>query len=177
MEKRFDTKYGELVIKFSPLNEKNVMITLNDQIPTKVNKNEYVITVDDVSNEYGSAIATKKDVNIRLIGNGFKGRSINIGGFSYVFQEAIEWYEYTIAISLFIFFLIWSNVPALVRVIPVVGGFVGGGIVGGSLGVSFAINRLFNKKGLRCLVILGLFLAGFLICLLLGFAIVSLVSK
>ena len=53
MEKRFDTKYGELVIKFSPINEKNVMITLNDQIPTKVNKNEYVITVDDISNKEG----------------------------------------------------------------------------------------------------------------------------
>lgn len=177
MEKRFDTKYGELVIKFSPINEKNVMITLNDQIPTKVNKNEYVITVDDISNEYGNSITTKKDINIRLLGNNFKGRSINVGGFSYIYLEAIEWYEYFIAISLFVFFLIWSNVPALVKIIPTVGGALGGGIVGFLLGLSLAINRLTNNKGLRCLIITGFFLAGFLTCFLLGFALISLVAK
>ncbi|MCI6357331.1 MAG: hypothetical protein MR766_01685 [Erysipelotrichaceae bacterium] len=68
--------------------------------------------------------ASTYDINIT--GNFVKGSTLTINGDSYKISENLKWYEYVLAILPFVFILIWGNVPALVQILPVIGGAIGG---------------------------------------------------
>lgn len=168
MTREFETKRGMLKIEFSLATEKR-KIFINGIQATKINKTEYVL-ID-------SSINDGKEVNIRVYGNIAKGMTVNVDGFSYVILEAVTWYELALCIFFLAFNLAWGNTPKLVNVMPIVGGAIGGAISGLCFAFGLAFSRIPNKKIFRVLVILGFGLLGFLICLILGLTITSLLRK
>ncbi len=82
-----------------------------------------------------------------------------------------KWYEVACSVSIFVLILIWGNVPALGQIVPVVGGAIGGAISG--LTGCLCLFLMRNTKNVvhKLLIWLGLFVGTFLICFLIGFAI------
>ncbi len=70
-----------------------------------------------------------------LKGSFFSGASLCIDGESIEVCPKLKWYEISLVVALFGILFVWSNVPALCAIFPVVGGAIGGGLCG-ALGAS-----------------------------------------
>ena len=85
-----------------------------------------------------------------------------------VFTPALRWFEIVFAVLIFAFMLVWGNSVKLCRILPVLGGALGGGITG----VCIALGILFSKKteraAIKLLIWLGVLVAAFLTCAILG---------
>ena len=94
-----------------------------------------------------------------LEGNFFKGVTIK-GPEGWVqVVPAANWYELLLAISIFVFNLVWGNSKDLVSIIPIVGGAIGGAISGG-----FAMYSIIEmRKRYKVLTKVGAWFVCFLI--------------
>ncbi len=106
-------------------------------------------------------------------GGFLQGASLDINGEKIEVIPRIKWYEIVLCVLPFLFVVIWGNVTALCRIIPIVGGAIGGGISG-----LFSVLGLWGMKSVRptwlkILIGLGSFAVTFGICLGIGYAIVS----
>ncbi len=86
---------------------------------------------------------------------------------------SVTWYEIALSVLPFLLILVWGNVPALCRIVPVVGG-----AIGGAISAVFSFINLFIIKGiksvwLKILISVCMLGATFLICYLIGLAILS----
>lgn len=85
----------------------------------------------------------------------------------------MPWYSYVIFIGGALLCAIWMFPPALVALVPLVGGAVGGGIVGLFVAIQIYVARILQKWWTRVLVGLSLVAANYLSLMLIGFAIVG----
>lgn len=118
--------------------------------------------------------ASTYDINIT--GNFVKGSTLTINGDSYKISENLKWYEYVLAILPFVFILIWGNVPALVQILPVIGGAIGG-VVSALMGLLSAVVMKETKSiALKILYGIAFFLATVAICYALAIIYLTLVN-
>lgn len=110
---------------------------------------------------------------ISVTGNFLSGAAVEIDGERIGLTEKIKWYEILLGCLPFILVLIWGNSPALVKVIPVVGGAIGGGIGGGLSVLSVFFIKSVKPIGLKILIGIGMIAVTFGICALLGIAITA----
>lgn len=106
-------------------------------------------------------------------GGFLQGASLDIKGETIALTPRVKWYEIVLCVLPFLFVMIWGNVTALVKIIPIVGGAIGGGISG-----LFGVLGLWGIKSvkpiwLKLLVALGCFAITFGICYGIGYAIVA----
>ncbi|MDE6058634.1 MAG: hypothetical protein K2G44_01170 [Clostridia bacterium] len=106
-------------------------------------------------------------------GNVMSGVTLYIGDEAFPVCEKAKWYEYVLSAFIFVFILVWGNVPALVKLLPLVGGAIGGGIAGLFFVLSLFGMRLVRKPVLKVLVFLACFAATILICWGIAMAILS----
>ena len=83
------------------------------------------------------------------------------------------WYEYIIYFLPLIINLIWGNSIYLCKIIPVVGGLIGGAITGFFSALSLVFGKNAKNLSFKLLTICAFVLISFVICALIGYAIVS----
>ena len=91
-------------------------------------------------------------------------------------SPTVKWYEIALSILPFILIMVWGNSEAACRVVPVVGGAIGGGISGALSYLNFVVIKGIKKIWLKILVSVGVLALTFLICYLIGLAIISAAS-
>jgi hypothetical protein len=94
------------------------------------------------------------DAVVYVKGNLFTGVSLSIMGEEIRVTPATKWYEYVMSALMFMLIMIWSNVPALFNIIPVVGGAIGGVISG----LFIIFNIIFMKKTTSVLIKIAIWL-------------------
>lgn len=119
----------------------------------------------------------EKIVMAMVVGNIYKGSILHIGNEKYEIYPKSKWYEFILAILPFILIIVWGNSVELCSVVPVVGGAIGGGI-SGVFGVLSLLLMKSNKNPLiKILIGLGLFVVTFLVCAVIGYAILGVLSQ
>lgn len=73
-----------------------------------------------------SVFLTKEGESVSVIGNYLIGVRFTIGTDTFQAVAAIKWYEIALSVLTVVFALVWGNVPALCKIVPLVGGAVGG---------------------------------------------------
>lgn len=107
---------------------------------------------------------------IIITGTVFSGLCVVIDKLSYRLTEPLPWYSYVIVIGGALFCAIWMFTPALVELVPLVGGAIGGGIVGLFVAIQIYVARILQRWWTRVLVGLSLVAANYLSLMLIGFA-------
>lgn len=159
MKKVIDSALGEIVYEEGFWTGKK-QISVNGESAVKQTKTTFL---------------TAGGTELDLRGNFFSGVQLQVGDKSYEIIPKSQWYEYVLSVVPLLFILIWGNVPALVAILPVVGGAIGG-LIGG---LFFALNLLFVKKTnviwQKLLITLCSFIVAVLICMLIAFALIALI--
>lgn len=65
-----------------------------------------------------------------ISGNFLYGAMANINGETIRLTDKVKWYEIVLCMLPFILPLTWGNIPALCKIVPIVGGAIGGAIGG-----------------------------------------------
>ncbi|MDE6618599.1 MAG: hypothetical protein K2K13_06215 [Clostridiales bacterium] len=81
---------------------------------------------------------------VTVNGGFLQGANLNIKGENIALTPRVKWYEIALCILPFLFVMIWGNVTALCRIIPIVGGAIGGGISG-----LFSVLGLWGMKSVK----------------------------
>lgn len=110
---------------------------------------------------------------IAIEGNFLGGLTLNIGNERLQLTDKIKWYEIVLSIIPFILIMVWSNVPYLFNIFPVVGG-----AIGGAISAVFVVGNLFIIKNvkniwLKIVISIAMLAATFLVCWLIALAIIS----
>ena len=129
-------------------------LTINGTKLTKQKKNVFAF-----NNENETLICQIK-------GNLLSGVKLNIDQDVIELTPTTKWYEYACSISIFMLILVWGNVPALCKIIPVVGGAIGGAISGLAAFVNVLLMKKAKNAWSKLLVWLGMLAATFFICFL-----------
>lgn len=82
-----------------------------------------------------------------------------------------KWYEIVICVFMVTFIITWGNIPALVGIIPMVGGAIGGAIAALFAVLTFFLMRLVTKIWQKLLIAAGMFVGLCLICFVIGYVI------
>ena len=102
----------------------------------------------------------------KISGSVFNGVKLNIDGNIIEMTPPTKWYEYITGISLVLFVIVWGNNPALVAILPIVGGGIGGAI-SGLLGYFTVLAvKSADKWYLKAAIWLGMFAANIVACFL-----------
>lgn len=105
-------KYGEITYEESSWTGRK-SLSINGAPLEKVSKKEF---------------RTQDGKTATIGGNFLIGATLLIEGESIRLTPKIKWYEIALCIIPFILILVWGNVAALVKIVPVVGGAIGGAI-------------------------------------------------
>ena len=111
-----------------------------------------------------------------ITGNFLTGVKLSIDGTKMQIVKPVAWYEATLAILMFVFFMVWGSVPALCEILPMVGGAIGGATSGFMAVTSLIAMKLIKPIWAKILTWLGFFGATFGIVYGIGVAIVSALS-
>ena len=87
------------------------------------------IKLDKVSKKQFFFYIGEERKDIFVEGNFLFGLSCTIDNVKYQLIESTKWYEYVLSVFRIIFIITWGNIPATVKIFPVVGGAIGGFIV------------------------------------------------
>lgn len=109
-----------------------------------------------------------------LTGNSLTGISLGVGGDVIPLSAPMKWYEIAIAIGFFVFVLVWSNIPELCSILPLISGAVGGAINGVCNVAGIFLAASLEKSRDRLLVLIGFGIISFLACMAGGFIYLSL---
>ena len=153
--------YGEIVYEESPWTGKKAL-SVGGKSLAKLSKNEF---------------ATEDGGTARILGNYLMGTRVVIGNETIELTPSVKWYEIALALLPFIVNLIWGNVVALVEIVPVVGGAIGGVLSALVAFASLLLMKRARQTWLKILIGIGMLCVGFLLCFLVGFAIVSAVRS
>ena len=110
---------------------------------------------------------------VTIKGNLLSGLTLNIGNTVICMSEKPAWYEIALPVLMFVFILIWGNVPYLFNIIPTMGG-----VIGGIIAAVFAFcSCIFMKRSknifLKILIFIACFAVAFILCWLIALAILS----
>ena len=104
---------------------------------------------------------------MRIEGNFLAGIWLSIEGERVDVREKTKWFEYALSVFIFAFVIVWGNVPALLKILPLYGGMLGG-IIGAIMGMANLVFIRKTEKIAGKLLIFVVFLAlTVLICFLL----------
>ena len=106
-------------------------------------------------------------------GNYVKGSKLVVEGREIQVTQHVKWYEVAMSVAIFALVLVWGNTPALVSILPVVGGAIGGAISGLFMILNLIIIKQIKNIWLKAAISLGMCVAAFLICAGVGAAIVG----
>ena len=106
-------------------------------------------------------------------GNLFTGVSLSVMGEVVPVTPATQWYEYAMCVQMFLLVMIWSNVPALFNIIPIVGGAVGGAISGLFIVINIFLMKKTNSVLVKIAIWLGMNVLMFASCYLVALALFS----
>ena len=113
------------------------------------------LTIDGVeAKKVTKKTYTVNDMTVTLNGSFFLGATLLIGDDVIVLIPKSKWYEIVLAIIPIIFILVWSNVPALVEIFPIVGGAIGG-LIGG-IALAFSMLAMKRVKDPKKKILIGL---------------------
>ncbi len=116
---------------------------------------------------------TQSGEQVYVKGSFLTGVKLNVGGGEITVTPTIKWYEAALALLPFILIMVWGNVVALCKIVPVVGGVIGGAISGLTSVASLFFMRSVKPVWLKIVIGLVFVAATFGICCGIGFAIVS----
>ena len=106
-------------------------------------------------------------------GNYLTGIKLCVEGRLIPVLPCVKWYEIVLSVVSFALVMVWGNSVALCSILPVVGGAVGGGISGAFTVGNMLIIKRINNIWLKIVVSLGMCALCFIICMIIGFAIVG----
>ena len=119
---------------------------------------------------------TPNGETLTIKGNFLFGASLVYGTTETPLTSKIKWYEIVLAVLPFMLFIVWGNLPALCRIVPIVGGALGGAIGGLLVVLEIYLMRISKPLWLKIVIgVLGLGVA-FGIGAGIGYAIVSAIS-
>ena len=107
------------------------------------------------------------------MGNFLSGIRLEVNQITYVVKQPYLWYEYVFAVLAFMITIIWGNVPELCKIVPVVGGAIGGVISAAIALVGLELMSKVKNPLYKVLIGLGLIIASFGACALVGLLIVG----
>lgn len=162
MEKVVQSTYGEITFIESFWTGKK-QVLLNDQKLKKVDKNIFVFTDEE-----------GKDIHVLLNGNYINGTTITIGSETIQATAKAKWYEYALAVMIFMIVLIWGNSKELCSIIPIVGGAIGGAINGVMSFSTLIIMKPIKNVLVKILIALGMLVATIAICFVVLLALIPL---
>ena len=140
-------------------------LTQNGKVLEKHGKNEYRLF--DGEREHSAT----------LKGGAFLGVCLETAdGERIAFTPALRWFEIVFAVLIFAFMLVWGNSVKLCKIIPVVGGAIGGALTGLCIALGILFSKKTERTAIKLLIWLGVLVASFLICALLGVLITALFS-
>ncbi len=155
-----DEKYGQIVYEESAWTGKK-SICVNGVPLKKTAKNTYCLSEGDVC------------INFVVQGNYVKGSRLVVEGREIQVTQPVKWYEVAMSVAIFALVLVWGNMPALVSILPVVGGAIGGAISGLFMILNLIVIKQIKNIWLKAAISLGMCAAAFLICAGVGAAIVG----
>lgn len=129
-------------------------------------KNIVKVTKNQFSDETGTIYNLK--------GNYLTGVVMETGTDSVRLSPSVKWYEIVLSVLPFILIMVFSNVPAIFEVFPVVGGAIGGGISAVTSCANLAIIKCVRNVWLKILITLGMIALTLLICFLIALIILAL---
>ena len=106
-------------------------------------------------------------------GNYLSGTVLETGGEAIRMTAPVKWYEIVLSVIPFLLVMVWGNVAALCAIVPVVGGAIGGVISAVCSVLNLYIIKGIQNIWLKILISIGFIAAAFLVCFLIGFAILS----
>ena len=109
-------------------------------------------------------------------GNVLSGVKVIVNGETIVVDKKPAWYDIVLSSLIFILIMVWGNSVALCSIVPVVGGGIGGGISGFMLLTNLIIIKHQSSILKKILITLGMMAATFVICMLVGFALVGVIT-
>ena len=152
--------YGEIVY-FENVWTGKTEIMIGGMALEKVGKKSYLLPTPE----------GKIPVGIR--GNMLTSVQLTIGTVTVTVVDKPTWYEYVLAILPFVSVMIWSSSVTLCSIIPVIGGVIGGAICGAFMIVSLVSMKKCRNTVNRILVGLGVVVAAFAVCAILGYIYVA----
>lgn len=152
--------YGEIIYYESPWTGKK-SLTVGGVPLSKVDKNKFVRELDGKRDEFC------------LKGSFVTGLKLLAGGQTHTLIVAPKWYEIVLSLTILAFILVWGNIVATCRILPLVGGAIGGAVSGLFAMVCFLTMRFVNKLYMKLLVFAGCFALTVLACYLIALAILS----
>ena len=164
MIKEFESKeFGKVIYEESFWSGKR-RITINGVVLSKDTKTTYVGMINDAL------------VKVRVVGNFLKGCSLFVNDEYFTVSLPAAWYEYVLGLLPFILVLVWGNSVELCSIVPVVGGAVGGGISGVASVGSLMLLKNTKNVLLKIAIGLGILIATFTVCAVLGYAFLSIIQ-
>lgn len=154
--------YGEITFIESFWTGKK-QVLLNNQKLKKVDKNIFVFTDEE-----------GKDIHVLLNGNYINGTKITIGSETIQATAKAKWYEYALAVMIFMIVLIWGNSKELCSIIPIVSGAIGGAINGVMSFSTLIIMKPIKNVLVKILIALGMLVATIVICFVVLLALIPL---
>lgn len=113
---------------------------------------------------------------VGLVGNYLTGVKMQINGETIRLVAAPAWYEWVFMAIIFAFDLIWGNVTALVKLMPMVGGAIGGLITGLMAACFMVVSRMVKNPIYKILIFIGFLGAEIGICCGIGAAILAAIA-
>ncbi len=158
-EELFEGK--DVLVKYNSFTGK-IIILINGMQAQKIKRNTYEF----------------EGQTINFKGNFITGAKLIVKDKEYEVSEKQPIYVSFIAILPFVFDIVLSSIPAVGKAgFPLVGGAIGGAISGVMCFVSLYCMTLTKKHLFKVLIGLGFVALNLLICLFLGFIILSLIAK
>ena len=144
--------YGEITYDESFwTGRKNILVNKNPL--QKLDKTTFVLPKE------GGGFET-----VKIKGNFMIGAKATIGSETLTLMPTIKWYEIVLTVLIFLFNVVWANVPQLVLLMPLVGGFIGGFASAFIAFLGLFVMRLLKQVYWKLLVFVGFFGASILIC-------------
>ena len=156
MKKVFNSdRYGKILYEESFWTGKK-RISINDKVMTKLTKQSFQLKKDE------------DFIKAFVIGNLFKGVVLTVDEERFEVYSKTTWYEYIFVIFTMLLVITWGNIPSLCAIVPVVGGAIGGAISGVFVTISLFLTKYIKPKILKILTGIGMSLASFLTCAIIG---------
>ena len=153
-------KYGNITVDESIWTDKRSVVI--DGVPLKkMEKKDFLYQKEG------------QNICVSITGNIFNGTTLHIGSDEILLTQKTPWY--TIMSSAFIvcFVLIWSNIPFLFNIIPMVGGAIGLAVAAACSMLNVIFMARTDKLYIKLLIFLGFFALTVLICWLLAIFIIQ----
>ena len=111
--------------------------------------------------------------SVAVTGSFLGGASIFVKGQTIQLSPKVKWYEIVLCILPILLTLTWGNIPALVAIVPIVGGAIGGAIGGFFSVLGLFCMRLVKPVWLKAIIAVASLAITFGICAGIGYAILS----